>query len=136
MRTNDWCSDVCSSDLAMRHWWLIIRCSVNGCRIVIVPGVGDSAVYWVAYAHTVQSAEDRSQFGKGDIRDVIGPESSNDAKDGGALVPTLIFGITGSGSTAILLGGMILLGVEPGITMVNQNQIGSASCRERVGPNV
>src|SRR3546814_9301277 len=93
MRISDWSSDVCSSDL----------------------------VDWVAYAHTVQSAKDRSQFGKGDIRGVIGPESSNNAKEGGALVPTLIFGIPGSGGTAILLGGMILLGVEPGITMVTQN---------------
>src|SRR3546814_11886367 len=99
MRISDWSSDVCSSDL-------------------IVPGVGGSVVDWVAYAHTVQSAKDRSQFGKGDIRGVIGPESSNNAKEGGALVPTLIFGIPGSGGTAILLGGMILLGVEPGITMV------------------
>src|SRR3546814_18236173 len=45
----------------------------------------------------------------------------NNAKEGGSLVPTLIFGIPGSGGTAILLGGMILLGVEPGITMVTQN---------------
>lgn len=106
---------------ALRNWWLIIRCSGIGCLIGIVPGVGGSVVDWVAYAHTVQSAKDRSQFGKGDIRGVIGPEASNNAKEGGALVPTLIFGIPGSGGTAILLGGMILLGVEPGITMVTQN---------------
>src|SRR3546814_16367633 len=126
MRIIDWSSDVCSSDLdALKHWWLIIRCSGIGCLIGIVPGVGGSVVDWVAYAHTVQSAKDRSQFGKGDIRGVIGPESSNNAKEGGALVPTLIFGIHGSGGTPILLGGMILLGVEPG-------KIGRSSGRERV----
>jgi TctA family transporter len=106
---------------AARNWWLIIRCSGIGCLIGIIPGVGGSVVDWVAYAHTIQSTKDRSQFGKGDIRGVIGPESSNNAKEGGALVPTLIFGIPGSGGTAILLGGMILLGVEPGITMVTHN---------------
>src|SRR3546814_143656 len=106
---------------SLKHFWLIIRCSGIGCLIGIVPGVGGSVVDWVAYAHTVQSAKDRSQFGKGDIRGVIGPEASNNAKEGGALVPTLIFGIPGSGGTANLLGGMILLGVEPGITMVTQN---------------
>lgn len=106
---------------ALKNWWLILRCSGIGCLIGIVPGVGGSVVDWVAYAHTVQSTKDRSQFGKGDIRGVIGPEASNNAKEGGALVPTLIFGIPGSGGTAILLGGMILLGVEPGITMVTQN---------------
>ena len=134
---------------ALRHWWLIIRCSGIGCLIGIVPGVGGSVVDWVAYAHTIQSAKDRSQFGKGDIRGVIGPESSNNAKEGGALVPTLIFGIPGSGATAILLGGMILLGVEPGITMVTRdlpqvytiiwslalaNVIGAAACVLLAGP--
>src|SRR3546814_21069951 len=66
---------------SLKHWWLIIRCSGIGCLIGIVPGVGGSVVDWVAYAHTVQSAKDRSQFGKGDIRGVIGPESSNNAKE-------------------------------------------------------
>src|SRR3546814_19113337 len=57
---------------ALKHWWLIIRCSGIGCLIGIVPGVGGSVVAWVAYAHTVQSAKDRSPFGKGDIRGEIG----------------------------------------------------------------
>src|SRR3546814_13860773 len=104
MRISDWSSDVCSSDL-----------------IGIVPGVGGSVVDWVAYAHTVQSSKDRSQFGKGDIRGVIGPESANNAKEGGALVPTLIFGIPGSGTTAMLLGGLILLGIQPGPSVVKEN---------------
>src|SRR3546814_9056189 len=46
---------------ALKHWWLIIRCSGIGCLIGIVPGVGGSVVDWVAYAHTVQSAKDRSE---------------------------------------------------------------------------
>jgi len=69
----------------------------------------------------VQSAKDKSQFGQGDIRGVIGPESSNNAKEGGGLVPTLIFGIPGSGSMAVFLGGIALLGYDPGPHMVRHN---------------
>ncbi|MEQ9609022.1 MAG: tripartite tricarboxylate transporter permease, partial [Kiloniellaceae bacterium] len=106
---------------AVQHKWLILRCAGIGCLIGILPGLGGSVVDWIAYAHAMQSAKDRSEFGKGDIRGVLAPESSNNAKEGGALIPTLIFGIPGSSGTAILMGGMILLGVEPGITMVTHN---------------
>src|SRR3546814_15701844 len=75
---------------AVKNWWLIIRCSGIGCLIGIVPGVGGSVVDWVAYAHTVQSSKDRSQFGKGDIRRVIGPGVTNHPKEGGAPFPTSI----------------------------------------------
>ena len=105
----------------IRHRWLVLRCSALGTLIGMLPGLGGSVVDWIAYAHAVQSSKDKSQFGKGDVRGVLAPESSNNAKEGGALVPTLIFGIPGSAATAILLGGMILLGVEPGIQMVSTN---------------
>lgn len=75
-------------------------------------------VDWVAYGHVVQTSRDRSQFGRGDVRGVIAPESANNAVQGGALVPTLLFGIPGSGSMAIFLGGMVLLGLQPGVTMI------------------
>ena len=52
------------------------------------------------------------------MRGVIAPESANNAKEGGALIPTLLFGIPGSGSMAILLGGFILIGIEPGVEML------------------
>jgi len=78
-------------------------------------------VDWIAYGFTVQSSKDKSQFGRGDIRGVIGPESSNNAKEGGGLVPTLIFGIPGSGSMAVFLGGLALLGYDPGPHMVRNN---------------
>jgi hypothetical protein len=83
-----------------------------------MPGLGGSVVDWVAYGHVVQTARERENFGKGDVRGVIAPESANNAVQGGALIPTLLFGIPGSGSMAIFLGGMVLLGIQPGITMV------------------
>jgi putative tricarboxylic transport membrane protein len=106
----------------LRHWWLVIRCSIIGCIVGAIPGLGGAVVDWIAYGHAVQTSKDRSKFGKGDIRGVIAPESANNAKEGGALVPTLIFGIPGSGATAILLGGLVLIGVQPGPRMIT-NQL-------------
>ena len=104
-----------------RNIWLSIKCSAVGVMVGVIPGLGGSVVDWIAYGFTVQSAKDKSQFGKGDIRGVIGPESSNNAKEGGGLVPTLIFGIPGSGSMAVFLGGLALLGYEAGPHMVRNN---------------
>lgn len=109
----------------LRDWWaniyLSIRCSVIGVIVGVIPGLGGSVVDWIAYGHTVQSTKDKSNFGKGEIRGVIGPESSNNAKEGGGLVPTLIFGIPGSGSMAVFIGGMALLGYEAGPQMIQNN---------------
>ncbi|MBI3045218.1 MAG: tripartite tricarboxylate transporter permease [Betaproteobacteria bacterium] len=105
----------------LRHKWLIVRCSSIGTLIGALPGLGGSVVNWVAYGHVVQTAKDRSMLGKGDIRGVIGPESANNADNGGALIPTLMFGIPGSGSMAVFLGGLILIGVEPGIGMMERH---------------
>ncbi|MEM8581416.1 MAG: tripartite tricarboxylate transporter permease [Pseudomonadota bacterium] len=101
--------------------WLSVRSAIIGVIVGVIPGLGGSVVDWITYGFTVQSAKDKSQFGKGDIRGVIGPESSNNAKEGGGLVPTLIFGIPGSGSMAVFLGGIALLGYDPGPHMVRHN---------------
>jgi TctA family transporter len=103
------------------NWWLVLRVSVLGAIVGILPGVGGSTADWLAYGHVVQSSKDRSKFGKGDIRGVIAPESTNNATRGGDLIPTLFFGIPGSGSMALLLGGFLLIGVRPGPDMVGPN---------------
>jgi putative tricarboxylic transport membrane protein len=103
---------------AIKHKWIVLRCSGIGCLIGALPGLGGSVVDWIAYGHIIQTSKDRSNFGKGDIRGVLAPESANNAKEGGALIPTLLFGIPGSGSMAILLAGFILIGIEPGTEMI------------------
>lgn len=103
----------------IQNKWLALRCSIIGCIIGALPGLGGSVVDWIAYGHAVQTTKDKSQFGHGDVRGVIAPESSNNAKEGGGLVPTLLFGIPGSGSMAVFLGGMVLVGLEPGPAMVS-----------------
>ncbi|MDJ0896775.1 MAG: tripartite tricarboxylate transporter permease [Alphaproteobacteria bacterium] len=98
--------------------WICLRCAGIGCMIGALPGLGGSVVDWIAYGHVVQTARDKSGFGSGDIRGVLAPESANNAKEGGGLIPTLLFGIPGSGSMAVFLGGMVLLGIEPGPALV------------------
>jgi TctA family transporter len=99
---------------ALRHWWVALRCSLMGVYIGLIPGLGASIVDWFAYAHVVQSSKNKEKFGKGDIRGLIAPESANNAMKGGALIPTVAFGIPGSASMAILLGGLLIHGVYPG----------------------
>ena len=103
----------------LRHKLLVLRCAGIGTVIGAIPGLGGTVVDWIAYGHVVQTAKDKSLFGKGDIRGVLAPESANNAKEGGGLVPTLLFGIPGSGSMAVFLGGMVLLGIEAGPAMVS-----------------
>ena len=98
----------------IRHRWLCLRCAGIGTLIGAIPGLGGSVVDWIAYGHVVQTARDKSQFGTGDIRGVLAPESANNAKEGGGLIPTLLFGIPGSGSMAVFIGGLVLIGLEPG----------------------
>jgi len=105
----------------VRNKWLALRCAVIGCIVGALPGLGGSVVDWIAYGHAVQTSKDKKSFGSGDVRGVIAPESSNNAKEGGGLIPTLLFGIPGSGSMAVFLGGMVLIGLEPGPSMVSTN---------------
>lgn len=103
--------------------WLSMRCSLIGVTVGVIPGLGGSVVDWIAYGHAVQSTKDKSKFGKGEIRGIIGPESSNNAKEGGGLVPTLLFGIPGSGSMAVFIGALALLGngIDVGPSLLENN---------------
>ncbi len=105
----------------LKNKWLVVRCSFIGTAIGALPGLGGSIIDWLAYAHTVQSSKDKEQFGKGDIRGVIGPEAANNAKEGGALIPTLFLGIPGSGTMALLMAGLIVVGYTPGRSMVTNH---------------
>ncbi len=100
------------------HFGLFIRCSVIGTLVGIIPGVGGAVTNFLAYGHAAQASKNPEGFGSGDIRGVIAPEAANDSKDGGALVPTLLFGIPGSLEMAVFLGAMIVLGLDPGPRMM------------------
>ncbi len=107
---------------AIRNWWLVLRCSAIGTLLGSIPGVGANVIDWVAYAFGARTLKGAAEtFGKGDVRGVIASESSNNAKEGGALVPTLAFGVPGSASMALLLGAFLIHGLAPGPKMLDEN---------------
>lgn len=101
-----------------RHWALVLRCSAIGTYIGVIPGMGGAVSQWVAYAHAVQSSPDKERFGKGAVEGVLGPGAANNSNLGGALVPTIAFGVPGSVTMAILLGAFIIQGLVPGPPML------------------
>jgi TctA family transporter len=106
----------------LQHWWLIVRCSWIGGGIGSIPGISASVVDWLAYGHALKTEKGAAlTFGKGDVRGVIASESSNNAKEGGALVPTVAFGVPGSATMAILLGAFLIHGLVPGPDMLHKN---------------
>jgi len=104
------------------HRWLALRTSVLGALIGMIPGLGGDVASWVSYGHAVQSSRDPQRFGQGAVEGVIGPETANNAKEGGALLPTLFLGIPGSSGMAVLLGAFVVLGIQPGPDMLATQQ--------------
>ena len=105
----------------LRHSFLVWRSSLVGTLGGAMPGLGSAATDWIAYAVAKQTVKDSSKFGQGDIRGVIASESANNAKEGGSLIPTLVLGIPGGATTAMLLGGLVILGVSPGPEMLTKH---------------
>ena len=107
---------------AWSHKWLMIRSSLIGVFVGIMPGVGGSAAHWIAYAQARQTEPGGTEtFGKGDVRGVIASDAANNSVDGGVLIPTVVFGIPGSGGMAIVLAILILTGITPGPLMLTRH---------------
>lgn len=107
----------------VRNKWIVLTNSTLGVLLGIIPGMSGTVVQWIAYGFTKHTRRDSTSFGRGDIRGPIASESSVNANDGGALVPTLFFGIPASASAAMLLAGFILMGIEPGPSMLSDQQL-------------
>jgi TctA family transporter len=104
----------------LRNYWLVIRGSAIGAVLGAVPGIGASVIDWIAYGHALRTEKGASEtFGKGDVRGVIASESSNNAKEGGALVSTIAFGVPATASMALLLGAFLIHGLSPGPDMLS-----------------
>lgn len=105
----------------LREWRLVLQCSGIGALLGALPGVGLSVVSWIAYGFAKRNRGDGPEFGEGNIRGVIGPESANNANEGGSLIPTIALGIPGGAGTALLLGALIVHGIVPGPHMLEAN---------------
>ncbi len=105
-----------------QNWWLAVRCSSIGAILGAVPGIGAAVIGWLAYAHALRTEKGASKtFGKGDVRGLVASESSNNAKEGGHLIPTIAFGVPSGASMAILLGAFLIHGLVPGPEMLTRN---------------
>lgn len=105
---------------------VIGRQSIQGFLIGVLPGAGATIASFLGYAveRNIASKEDQEKFGKGSLKGLAAPEAANNAACTGSFVPLLTLGIPGSGTTAILLGALIALNVNPGPRlMVDQPEI-------------
>lgn len=106
---------------ALRHWKIVLNSSWLGSVLGAVPGLGGAAIDWMAYGSAARLVKDGTKtFGTGDVRGVIASEAANNAKEGGALVPTIAFGIPGSATMAILLGAFVMHGIQPGPKLLSE----------------
>ncbi len=93
---------------------IIARSGVLGSIIGILPGAGATIAAFVGYNEARRFSKDKDAFGKGSIEGVCGAEAANNAVTGGSLIPTLTLGIPGNSVTAVLLGGLLIKGLQPG----------------------
>ncbi len=96
-----------------RYWLTLLRSSAVGCWLGITPG-GAIAASFMGYGLAKKFSRDPERFGKGAIEGVIAPETAAHAAGTSALLPMLTLGIPGSGTAAVLLGGLMIWGLQPG----------------------
>ncbi|WP_442865182.1 tripartite tricarboxylate transporter permease [Alkalihalobacillus sp. CinArs1] len=99
----------------------IARHSVLGFILGVLPGAGATIASFMSYITEKKISKDPSSFGKGNIKGLAAPETSNNAATSGAFVPLLTLGIPGSGTTAVLLGALLVVGVQPGPLMLTDH---------------
>jgi putative tricarboxylic transport membrane protein len=100
-------------------WGGIVRGTLIGFFVGILPGAGATISSFLAYAAEKRVSKRPEQFGTGVIEGVAAPESANNAASTGALVPLMALGIPGSGTTAVMLGALTMYGMQPGPLLVS-----------------
>ena len=101
--------------------WILFKSCVIGTLIGAIPGTGPSIASWMAYNEAKRASKHPEEYGKGSPEGVIACESSNNAVTGGAMIPLTTLGIPGDSVTAILLGALMIHGMTPGVTFVNEH---------------
>ena len=108
----------------LRLKWTIVRSAVIGTAIGILPGVGATTAAFIGYSEAVRWSKHPEKFGTGVPEGISGPETANNAATGGAMVPLLTLGIPGSATTAVIIGGFLVHGLQPGpMLFLNQPKL-------------
>ncbi|AMA01374.1 tripartite tricarboxylate transporter permease [Corynebacterium glutamicum] len=105
----------------LRYWGDVLRGSAVGVGVGFLPGVGATAGSWLAYGQAQAFASrkpETNRFGKGDPRGVIAPSASSNGIESGSLIPTLLFGVPGAAPFALLLGVLLIFGIQPGPSLI------------------
>jgi putative tricarboxylic transport membrane protein len=97
-------------------WWTYLRSAAVGCWLGITPG-GATPASFMSYGLARRFSRNRENFGKGEIEGVVAPETAAHAAGTSALLPMLTLGIPGSPTAAIMLGGLLMWGLDPGPTL-------------------
>jgi putative tricarboxylic transport membrane protein len=105
----------------MRRPVNVIRSSIIGIVVGLLPGAGSPVASLVSYNEAVRWSKDKSQFGKGALDGVVASEAANSSAAGGALVPTLGLGVPGSAPAAVIMGALVLKGIQPGPQLLTTN---------------
>jgi putative tricarboxylic transport membrane protein len=108
-----------------RDWletrWAMMRGSLIGFLVGIAPGAGATVAALMSYSVEKSVAKKPERFGRGAMAGLAGPEAANNAATSGAMVPLLTLGLPGSASTAVLLGGFLMWGLQPGPLLMEQH---------------
>ena len=97
-----------------RIWKTILRSCGIGTFIGVLPAEGATVASMIGYSEAKRWSKNKEEFGKGSVEGIAGAEAANNAATGGAMVPTMVLGIPGSGTTAIILVGLMVHGLRPG----------------------
>jgi putative tricarboxylic transport membrane protein len=107
--------------LAFTHWKLVIRSSLIGVFLGVVPGMGGATAPWISYASAQRTSKNRAQFGHGAVEGLIAASAPHNSKEGSGMIPTLAFGIPAGSSMAVLIGAFFLFGLTPGPQFLKQH---------------
>ena len=109
----------------LHHWKLVLKCSIIGTIIGILPGTGGAIASYIAYGEAKRTTKDPENFGQneGCAEGILAPEAANNAAVGGSFVPLLVLGIPGSATSAIIYGALTVHGLIPGPQLFNNNVV-------------
>jgi TctA family transporter len=109
-----------TQDDRKRSWRPVLRGAGFGSFFGTLPGTGPSIASFVAYAFEKRVSKTPERFGKGAIEGIMAPEAANNAADQTSFIPTLALGIPGSATMALMLGVLIIHGIQPGPTLMDR----------------
>ncbi|MBS7525073.1 tripartite tricarboxylate transporter permease [Fusibacter paucivorans] len=104
-----------------KTWLPILRSTPLGFVVGALPGAGGTMASLMAYNNEKQFSNNPDDFGKGEIVGLAAPEAANNAASVGAFIPMLTLGIPGSGTTAVMMGALLMLGIQPGPLLFTQH---------------